>query len=66
MPRETDLSLNESAFILQALREGVRLDGRPLDAFREPIIAFGDDFGVVDVHLGRTRYEVFRCPFVTS
>lgn len=55
MPREADLSLNESAFILQGLREGVRLDGRSLDAFRDIDLAFGDDYGVVDVHLGQTR-----------
>ena len=56
MPREADLSLNERAFALQALREGIRLDGRPFDAYRELDVTFGEEYGVVDVRLGKTRY----------
>lgn len=55
MPREADLSLNERAFTLQALREGIRLDGRPFDAYRELDITFGEEYGVADVRLGKTR-----------
>jgi exosome complex component RRP45 len=59
MPREADISLNEKTFILDALREGTRLDGRALDAFREIELTFGEDYGVVNVRMGRTRYG---CP----
>ena len=55
MPREADISLNEKTFILDALREGVRLDGRALDAFRGIELTFGEDYGVVNVSMGRTR-----------
>lgn len=55
MPREAELSLNERAFILQALQEGSRVDGRAFDAFRDIDLTFGDEDGVVDVRLGGTR-----------
>ena len=55
MPRESEPSLNEKAFVLQALREDVRLDGRPFDAFRHLDLQYGDDYGVADVRLGKTR-----------
>ena len=56
MPREVEPSLNERAFILQALQEGIRIDGRPLDAFRNLELSFSDEYGVVDVMLGKTRF----------
>ncbi len=56
MPREVEPSLNERAFILQALQEGIRIDGRPLAAFRNLELSFGEEYGVVDVTLGKTRY----------
>ena len=56
MPREAELSLNEREFIIEALREGTRLDGRAVDAFRNVQLEFGDDYGVADVRLGKTRY----------
>jgi len=55
MPREAEPSLNERAFILEALKEDIRLDGRALDAFRDIDITFGEDRGVVDMTLGKTR-----------
>ncbi len=55
MPREAEPSLNERAFILQALQEGIRVDGRPLDAYRNLELSFGEEYGVVDVTLGKTR-----------
>lgn len=57
MPREAEPSNNERAFILEALRENIRLDGRALDAFRDIKLAFGDEDGVADVQLGKTRYS---------
>jgi exosome complex component RRP45 len=55
MPREAEPSLNEREFILEALRESTRLDGRALDAFRDIQLHFGDEYGVADVRLGKTR-----------
>ena len=57
MPQEAKPSLNERAFILEALREDIRLDGRRLDAFRSIEISFGEDHGLAEVKLGKTRYE---------
>ena len=55
MPREADLSLNEQNFILQGLREGVRIDDRDYQDYRNLKLEFGDEYGVVDVSLGKTR-----------
>ncbi|KAF2270081.1 exoribonuclease [Lojkania enalia] len=55
MPREVEVSVNERAFIQQALQENVRLDGRAFDAFRPLELTFGDEYGVADVQLGKTR-----------
>ncbi|KAI1131620.1 ribosomal protein S5 domain 2-type protein [Nemania abortiva] len=55
MPREAEPSLNERAFVIQALQEGQRLDGRALDRFRKLELKFGDQYGVADVTLGKTR-----------
>jgi len=60
MPREATASLNEHAFVLDALREGIRLDGRGLEDFRQLDLSFGDEYGVVDVRLGKTRWAWFR------
>lgn len=58
MPREPEPSQNERQFILRALGAGLRLDGRALDAFRDIELTFGDEYGVVDVRLGKTRYAL--------
>lgn len=58
MPREAELSRNERDFIVQALGENVRLDGRKFDAFRDLDLSFGDEYGVADVKLGKTRYAM--------
>lgn len=58
MPREADPSNNEREFILSALRENVRLDGRALDQFRDIDLAFGEEYGVADVRIGKTRVLV--------
>ncbi|KAK6435991.1 3'-5'-exoribonuclease [Oleoguttula sp. CCFEE 5521] len=55
MPREVEPSTNARAFLLQALREGLRLDRRDFDAFRAISLTFGDEYGVADVSLGKTR-----------
>ncbi|KAI1487463.1 ribosomal protein S5 domain 2-type protein [Biscogniauxia mediterranea] len=55
MPREAEPSLNERAFIVQALQEGLRVDGRALDEFRKLDLQFGDQYGLADLTLGKTR-----------
>lgn len=56
MPREAEPSNSERAFILEALQQNIRLDGRALDAFRNIELTFGDEYGVADVQLGKTRH----------
>lgn len=56
MPREAEISLNEREFIKQALQEQIRIDRRAFDAFRPLELTFGDEYGVADVQLGKTRY----------
>lgn len=58
MPREAELSLNERAFILQALQENIRLDDRTFHACRPLKITFGEDYGTADIQLGKTRYDI--------
>ncbi|KAF8435275.1 ribosomal protein S5 domain 2-type protein [Terfezia claveryi] len=55
MPREPEPSNNEKAFVLEAIQQGLRVDGRQLDEFRKVDISFGEEFGLTDVKLGRTR-----------
>ncbi|OTB06892.1 hypothetical protein M426DRAFT_54688 [Hypoxylon sp. CI-4A] len=55
MPREAEPSLNERAFVVQALQEGLRVDGRAFDQYRKLELTFGDQYGVADVTLGKTR-----------
>lgn len=55
MPREAEPSQNEKDFVLKAVREGHRLDARALDQFRPLDLKFGDQYGVADVTLGKTR-----------
>lgn len=56
MPREAEPSLNEKAFLLQALQQNLRLDGRDIDEYRPIKLSFGDEYGLVEVEFGKTRY----------
>lgn len=58
MPREPIPSLNERAFFQRALAEEIRLDGRAFTQFRSIVLEFGDEYGVADVKLGKTRYSL--------
>jgi exosome complex component RRP45 len=58
MPREPDPSTNERDFILAALKENIRLDGRDFDAYRPISLDFGDEYGTADVRIGKTRVLV--------
>ena len=55
MPREAEPSTNEQAFLLSALRENIRLDGRAFDHYRPISLTFGDEYGTADVRIGKTR-----------
>lgn len=58
MPREIDISNVERSFILEALEQGIRVDGRPLDQFRNIDLKFGDEYGIVTLRLGKTRLAI--------
>lgn len=55
MNKEALLSVTERDFILNALREDVRLDGRGFDQLRPLNVSFGEEYGHVKVQLGKTR-----------
>ncbi|KAK4231538.1 ribosomal protein S5 domain 2-type protein [Podospora fimiseda] len=55
MPREAEPSLNEKQFVIQALQENLRLDGRELEQYRPLELTLGDQYGVADATLGKTR-----------
>jgi hypothetical protein len=54
-------SIPEKEFVVEALKQGLRLDGRAALDMRQPTLAFGPDLGWVDCSLGKTR-----CGFITS
>jgi len=58
MPREVDISNIERNFILEALEQHARVDGRRLDQFRSIDLKFGDEYGTVTLQLGKTRIHV--------
>ncbi|KAF9893407.1 hypothetical protein FE257_011839 [Aspergillus nanangensis] len=58
MNKEAPLSITERDFILNALRENVRLDGRESDQLRPLSISFGQEYGHVKVKLGKTSLIV--------
>ncbi|OAD81394.1 hypothetical protein PHYBLDRAFT_25590 [Phycomyces blakesleeanus NRRL 1555(-)] len=55
MVKEIDPSINESQFLLSALKDGRRVDGRGVYDMRSIELTFGQDFGYVQVQLGKTR-----------
>ncbi|THV49689.1 hypothetical protein BGAL_0183g00070 [Botrytis galanthina] len=66
MPREVEPSINEKQFFSKALKENLRIDGRSFDQFRALELEFGDEYGVADVRLGKTRVLVNITAEVTS
>ncbi|RMZ92371.1 hypothetical protein DV736_g361, partial [Chaetothyriales sp. CBS 134916] len=58
MPRAVVISNIERSFILEALQEGVRVDGRSFDQFRPIQLEFGDRYGTATVWLGKTLVYV--------
>ena len=59
MPREAEPSLNEKQFVIQAIKDNLRLDGRKFDQYRPLELSFGDEHGVVNAKLGNTRYAQY-------
>ncbi|KAJ5888670.1 Exoribonuclease phosphorolytic domain 1 [Penicillium taxi] len=58
MSKEVPLSNLENDFILKALSEGHRLDGRAMDEIRPINLSFGDEYGHVKLQLGKTSIVV--------
>lgn len=54
MLKEVELSANEREFIPEALKQGVRLDGRKIDQFRQLDLSFGEEYGSATAKLGHT------------
>jgi exosome complex component RRP45 len=56
MPREPEPSQNEKDFVLKLLEDERRLDGRSFSEYRKLELTFGDELGVAEVQLGKTRH----------
>ncbi|CCE63308.1 hypothetical protein TPHA_0E02160 [Tetrapisispora phaffii CBS 4417] len=57
MAKEIITPVAESKFILDALKENQRLDGRSFDKFRDVDISFGKEYGDATVTLGKTKVQ---------
>jgi exosome complex RNA-binding protein Rrp42 (RNase PH superfamily) len=70
MPREAELSQNERTFVLEALQQNLRLDGRQFDQYRSLKLEFEDEYGDARVTLGKTMYGFLtlsrKGPFLTD
>lgn len=55
MAKDIEISTSEAKFILEALKQNNRLDGRSFDQFRDVEISFGKEYGDVTVKMGNTR-----------
>jgi exosome complex component RRP45 len=58
MGKDIEISGNERVFVTEALAAGIRTDGRQLDEARQVTIQLGDEYGYVDVTMGKTRLVV--------
>ncbi|OBA20545.1 hypothetical protein METBIDRAFT_43471 [Metschnikowia bicuspidata var. bicuspidata NRRL YB-4993] len=59
MAKTTTVSLNERAFIIEGLKNGIRLNGRGLNEMRKPQIEISKtEYGFVEVLLGKTKLAV--------
>uniref|UniRef100_A0A6B2L532 Exosome complex component RRP45 n=1 Tax=Arcella intermedia TaxID=1963864 RepID=A0A6B2L532_9EUKA len=59
------VSANEKTFILNALTQNQRIDGRHLMDYRNIKLAFGSEYGTLQVQLGKTRvYVVTSCEVI--
>lgn len=55
MPREQEPATAQREFVLEALKQRIRVDGRELLEGRKPELIFGDELGWVECRLGKTR-----------
>ncbi|AMD22819.1 HHR050Wp [Eremothecium sinecaudum] len=55
MAKGIDEPLLNSKFVLDVLKQNLRLDGRAFDQFRDVDIKLGEEYGDVTVSLGRTK-----------
>ncbi|QSL64768.1 hypothetical protein MERGE_002070 [Pneumocystis wakefieldiae] len=58
MRKNIDVSLNEKQFILEALNNNLRVDGREFEIWRDLSLIFGNNYGQAEVSLGKTRIFV--------
>lgn len=56
MPREVEPPIVQREFVLGALKEKMRVDGRGLLQGRDHSLIFGEELGVVECSLGKTRF----------
>ncbi|KAJ5921133.1 Exoribonuclease phosphorolytic domain 1 [Penicillium verhagenii] len=66
MSKEVSLSNPEREFILKALEEDQRLDGREANEYRPLKISFGEEYGNVHLSLGKTSIVVRIAAEVTK
>ena len=59
MPREVEPPIVQREFVLGALKEKMRVDGRGLLQGRDHSLVFGEELGVVECSLGKTRFVPF-------
>lgn len=57
MAKDIEISTSEAQFILEALKQNGRLDGRSFDQFRDVEISFGREYGDVTVRMGNTKVQ---------
>ncbi|KAG8827314.1 hypothetical protein FRB91_001719 [Serendipita sp. 411] len=55
MPRSVSPSIPEKEFLVSALQQSLRLDGRSVVELREPQLTFGPELGWVECAMGKTR-----------
>ncbi|KAG8947957.1 hypothetical protein FRC04_010154 [Tulasnella sp. 424] len=55
MPRELEPAIAQKEFVLTALKQGLRTDGRALLESRNIELVFGEELGMVECKLGKTR-----------
>lgn len=54
--RPSSPSITEREFLLEAINQSLRLDGRDLLQARAPTLTFGPELGWVECAMGKTRW----------
>lgn len=59
MAKGSEISANEKTYLVEALKQGFRLDGRGMEEMREPKISISkSEYGYIEVELGKTKLAV--------